>query len=427
MKNCTRMMMRTLTSLLCIAIVIPIAGCFPSTSSQFKEIQLEQYIAALPIYDAGKIPGQHSYVALLDPKGQAKILTINTMFYNQPVWTQAGMHFVDNKRNYFMAFDSSHTRVSDYAKTEFQYGSTFYDDNTLVTMLNKGLDKTKDAAIAISKSDGSYKEFAYSTEAAHTLSNLSTCNQSTYTIDLSRDIENPELVISKVFDGKTPQYTVEDKVRADVNAFDEQLQTLFEGHPTVTNRNNLGTAFCQNGKLSTFVTVTATQTESRVGSVMLFQWDTSTKESHFIPLKDEKTGGYITTTQATTWGEYSTDERAASENEALVMSDLSGEILAVNTNTGVARQFAPKIIEHNDQFETDFYGRMVMRTTKDYVFAFALYENDKSGTKSFINVYSRKDGSLLTTIHVDKAVNSKVYAKSFKFGYPAVNPRYKWS
>lgn len=98
----------------------------------------------------------------------------------------------------------------------------------------------------------------------------------------------------------------------------------------------------------------------------------------------------------------------------------------MNTETGIAQQFTSPIIKYNDQFETDFYGRLVMRTTTDYVYAFALYENDKTGTKSFINVYSRDDGSLIKTIHLDSALNKKVYNTNFRLGYPAVSPDYTW-
>ena len=426
MKEHITTIMRGVVITVACLLVIPLSACAPKTHSVLKEIEIGKYIAAVPIYDAAKIPGKHSYLALITADGHSKIIRLNTMFYNQPVWTHAGVQFIDNKSNYFIAKNSTQTRMTNHNKTDFQYGSTFYDDNTMITVLSRGLEHKKDGIIGVSKTNGQFKEFAYSTAQAHSLSNLATCQQSTYTIDLSRDIENPELVISKIFDGKSPQFTIEDKVRPNVNTFDGELLTLFENHPTANNQSNIGTAFCQNGKLSTFVAVTANQTEQRLGSVMLFQWDTNTKQSRFIPLKDEKTGDYLTTSQATIWGKYSTDEYAASKTETLVMSGLSGEILAVNTETGIAQQFTSPIIKYNDQFETDFYGRLVMRTTTDYVYAFALYENDKTGTKSFINVYSRDDGSLIKTIHLDSALNKKVYNTNFRGGYPAVSPDYTW-
>ncbi|MFD0704755.1 hypothetical protein ACFQY8_03200 [Alloscardovia venturai] len=417
-----------LFSYVCLILIVILSGCSGLPKETAPRIDVGKYVVAIPVYDAAKVPRDRSYVVFIDAQGKTQSLPIKTMFYNQPVWTESGIQFVDDTANYFLSFDNSTVQATPYKKTDFQYGSTYYDKSTMVSILNRGSDaEEEDGVIAVSRVDGHYAESSYSTADAHALNNLATCNGNTYTIDLSRDIENPQLVVSLIYDGKHPQYRVLSKVRPQTQLFDVQLQQLFENSPKVTNETNIGTAFCVNGKLAAFVTVSASAVQDRVSNVMLFEWDPQTKESSFIPLKDYNLRDkYLMTTQETEWSTFSSDESASFGDSVLLMSAVTGRIISVNTQTGETCQFSTPLVKYNAQYETNFYGRLVLRTTQKCVYAIVLNENDSTGKTSFINVYDRSSGKHIHTIPIRREIARMVYDTSFKFGYPAVNPRYIW-
>ena len=47
--------------------------------------------------------------------------------------------------------------MTNHNKTDFQYGSTFYDDNTMITVLNRGLEHKKTVLLGFLKQTDNLK------------------------------------------------------------------------------------------------------------------------------------------------------------------------------------------------------------------------------------------------------------------------------
>lgn len=395
-------------------------------------IDLSRVAAIVPLYelsDTTQYPKDRSQLAFINKDGSYTIQDNSYMFGKQVAWTPRGVFYSDRKYDYFIDAHSNIVKATKHEKTEFEYHTYALDDSHSLTMYNKGIGEKDNGVLSVSSPDGKYKEFTYSLHDENIMGqNIAVCeNGNSY--DIAADgqrLDRPANVMYQLSEKNKPIYKKVHEIKSvtkkdfsnapDVLAYTENKPAIgiMGFAQTVTEcKSNWIYSVVEIGK-----DLTSYDSNEKGFVLGILKWNVNNGKYSVTALRDEH-GKLLYSPYGSQWNGITYTSGSLHENSFIVASYDSGAIFNVDLATGKTTELASPLVSR-DKWPI---AKISLDCTHEYIYQTWLPINDRLGKHSYITIYSRKTGKLISHIKIDDKFTEHIQTDTVQPGAVALNPK----